>query len=665
MGGGVEGLYQLPARRSERRRVDRLMWCGVVGSAVLACWLATQYVAWRAGWGAGLGEPIAGGAGELALGAAVLLVTLAAVLLLYGRPAASAGFGWFAAGALLAGGEQVYRPYAVLLWDLPPGRFSEEVGWVGVGFFVALAGPIVWWASRKLKQLPRTGDTHGSAHFATVEEVEEAGLLARRSNASRGGSIVGRLDGRWMEVVGDEHVLVFAPPGAGKSAALAVPTLLNFDGSVVVLDVKGELFELTSGYRAEVLGQHVLRWGGVGEGTRFNPLAMVPEDSREIAEVQGIAEALIPAPREGGDTFWSDSARQFLVGVILHVLYVEPEPTLGEVRKHLQRPMEELLGEMMTTSHTGKDVVDEVRARAQEMLELAPQTRSSILRNAQRAFGAWADPAVVKATSGCDFIPEDLVSGQRPVSLYLTVPAADVERLGPVLGLIVRQLLRFFMSQDVAQSSTRHKVLLLLDELPILGRMSVLESAGAVMRGYGVLLYLIVQSQTRLKGLYGPYNTLAELCPVHVCLGSGDVETAQWVSRRLGRRTVETERTSLRSAGKGRRTVSDAELGRSLLEPDEVARLPKDRLLVLPMGRSAILGQRRMFFEDEELLSRTEIDPPELAVFEHKARSGKVMVPEVEVSRAAAGAKPPGAEQEELRRRQQEVRELNELSPRF
>ncbi len=84
--------------------------------------------------------------------------------------------------------------------------------------------------------------------------------------------------------------------------------------------------------------------------------------------------------------------------------------------------------------------------------------------------------------------------------------------------------------------------------------------------------------------------------------------------------TVETERSSVATAGPSRKTLSEAEHGRPLLAPDEVARLPEDRLLVLPLGHAPILGQRVPYFRDPEMASRVEAGAGEevhLARFAH------------------------------------------------
>ena len=137
------------------------------------------------------------------------------------------------------------------------------------------------------------------------------------------------LGGQAIGLSGDQHMITVAGSRSGKGRAAIIPTLLTYTGSVLATDPKGELASITGRYRAEGLGQkvHVLDpFGVTSEKARpyrknnvFNPLSMLDPDSVDIVGDAGlIADALVVPG--GGDIHWDESARNFVEGVILHVV---------------------------------------------------------------------------------------------------------------------------------------------------------------------------------------------------------------------------------------------------------------------------------------------------------------------------------------------------------
>ena len=644
----MDELYQLPGRRSARRRVWIATGLGLAAAALAASWTATQWIARELAYHAILGEPLIdldGDQARAALAASLLCLIGGLVAIVLGR----AGIGSWAylvaaLAAALAATVPVYQPDQAWSWlsesPLAAGLLSEAQVVAGATF-AALSLWIAAWSKTTLGRLPKSGDAHGSAHWASLREIEDSGCLGEVED----GVVLGSYRGRPLRTLRDHHVLVFSPPGTGKSTVLAAPTLLTWRGSVLVLDVKAELYDWTASYRSRELGQHVCRLdltaaerGPLGESrrVRINPLLAIPRGVREVAEAQAVADLLLPASSDKGDGFWRSRAQELLTALALHALYCEPQPTLARCRERLREgPIEALLAEMILTAHDDErawqspagdptSTHPEIAGTARSLLAMAHETRSGIIAHAEEALRLFGDPRLAANTATSDVTASDLMDRERPVSLYLTLPGAEVDRLERVLRLLISQWLRELLGRAVARDPAKppykHRLLLLLDEFPLLGRMKFLEKAGAALRGYGVQLLLVVQSVTQLRSLYGNQETISGICPIHLTMGATDVETAKRISERLGRLTVETERRSIASSGASRTTLSDGEHGRPLLAPDEVARLPEDRLLVLPLGRAPILGERVPFHQHAEMTRRVALGPLEAASltrFEH------------------------------------------------
>lgn len=623
-------LYRLPGRRSQRRRIWALAIAGLLLAAVAGAWVATQWIGLRRG------VPLE--APWLDPGPAAsrrLLVASAALAGLWALGWALdrdtyGSWAWLALAGVLAtvAAQPVYRPDGVWRWARA-GRLDasllESALLAGGLTFALLAAWIAAWTRRRLGRVPKAGETHGSAHYASRSEVAATGFL----NDADDGVVLGSFRGRPLRSSKDQHVLLFSPPGAGKSTALAVPTLLTWRASVFVLDVKSELFLLTAAYRQQILGNEVCRMDFTAEPqplgervARFNPLLTIPRGEREVAEAQAVAELLVGPEKQGGDGFWRERAQELLVALMLHTLYVDLEPTLARCRERLREgPIARLLAEMILTEHdpegaqgwidaerAGTTVHPEIAGTARSFLGMAEETRSGIVAHAEQALRLFGDPRLAASSRTSDVVACDLMDRERPVSLYLTLPGGEVDRLEPMLRLVLSQWLRELLNREVAIGPGtlpyRHRLLLLLDEFPLLGKMKFLEKAGAALRGYGIQLYVIVQSVTQLKAIYGTQETISGICPIHLTMGATDLETAKRISERLGKVTVETERSSVATAGPSRKTLSEAEHGRPLLAPDEVARLPEHRLLVLPLGHAPILAERVPYFKDPEMSRR-------------------------------------------------------------
>ena len=182
-------------------------------------------------------------------------------------------------------------------------------------------------------------------------------------------------------------------------------------------------------------------------------------------------------------------AIRLLVGAILHVLYAEPDKTLAGVAAFLsdpKRPIETTLRAMMTTPHLGEAGPHPVVASAaRELLNKIDNERSGVLSTAMSFLGLYRDPVVAQVTRRCDWRIADLVDGERPATLYLVVPPSDISRTKPLIRLILNQIGRR-LTEDLHAKDRRHRVLLMLDEFPALGRLDFFESALAFMAGYGL-----------------------------------------------------------------------------------------------------------------------------------------------------------------------------------
>ena len=508
-----------------------------------------------------------------------------------------------------------YLPPAFFWWwygfdAYAPAIFVEGAYIAASGGFISVAVAIGMsvWRAREAKKV----ETYGSARWAETEEVKEAGLLGPE------GVVLGRYDRAYLRHDGPEHVLCFAPTRSGKGVGLVVPSLLTWPGSAIVHDIKGENWQLTAGFRAQH-GRVLLFDPTNAKSSAYNPLLEVRRGEWEVRDVQNIADILVdPEGSLEKRNHWEKTSHALLVGAILHVLYAEEDKTLAGVAAFLsdpKRPIESTLAAMMKTAHLGDAGPHPVIASAaRELLNKSDNERSGVLSTAMSFLGLYRDPVVAEVTRRCDWRITDIVDGKLPTTLYLVVPPSDINRTKPLIRLILNQIGRR-LTEDLRAKAGRHRLLLMLDEFPALGRLDFFESALAFMAGYGLKSFLIAQSLNQIEKAYGANNSILDNCHVRVSFATNDERTAKRVSDALG---TATEMKAMRNyAGSrlspwlGHLMVSRSETARPLLTPGEVMQLPATDEIVMVAGTPPIRAKKARYFEDRRLQERI-LPPPTL-----------------------------------------------------
>ncbi len=222
--------------------------------------------------------------------------------------------------------------------------------------------------------------TYGSARWANTKEVRRAGLLGPD------GVVLGRLGGRYLPHNGPEHVLCFAPTRSGKGVGLVIPSLLTWPYSTVVHDIKGENFQLTSGFHAK-FGSVLLFDPTNPLSAAYNPLLEIRKGEKEVRDAQNIADILVdPEGALERRNHWEKTSHSLLVVAILHVLYAEADKTLAGVANFLSDPSREIdatLNAMLATPHLGERVHPVVTSAARELLNKSENERSGVLSRAR------------------------------------------------------------------------------------------------------------------------------------------------------------------------------------------------------------------------------------------------------------------------------------------
>lgn len=564
----------------------------------------------------------------------------------------------------------IFQPFGALkLWIRYAGspRILSEARrelWIAFAITAAggfLAAALTYWFISLIRDRNSTDnlqDLHGSAVWADEKAINETGLLNANDGVYIGGwrePLTKQL--RFLLHAGPEPILLFAPTRSGKGVSCIIPTLLQWRESAFVLDIKGENYDLTAGWRHSI-GQRVLMFAPAhpDQSCCFNPLNEIRWDTDyDVADARAIADSVVRNGEENAlYKHFEDAAVDLVSAGILHLGYtfrrlIPPrEATLSDVLSLYSSPGKDIvdvLGQMQGSVHdpggnsaptrNWKDMVGRptathpyVSKAVQRQLNRADREGSSVQSSIVTPMAIYDDPIVQKTTRRSDFCIRDLVYGEKPMTLYFKVPPTprDRNQLRPLVRLIIDLIFNQLLAE---KNSNRHHLLLMLDEFAELKQMPNIASALTTMAGFKIKPYLVIQSLSQLIEIYGPNQSISNNCFIKIAFQTDDVNTCKLISDMSGVQTVERETTNY----SGQRTdfylkhvFRSVELvQRPLITPDEVRRMkpakkenndPNGRIvepgeaIIFINGVAPIFGEQSLFFLSDTFVKRTRLPRP-------------------------------------------------------
>jgi type IV secretion system protein VirD4 len=532
----------------------------------------------------------------------------------------------------IIGGVHLYAPWSWLSWTADFGPYAPAIfrtvkiiGWsVVLGPWLPLVMVLLALARRR-----PLSTAHGSATWGNEADLQKNGMLtgegvvlcqtnvATFQPLAKPGAYTMTRPGRLITHNGPEHIIVFAPTRSGKGIGTVIPTLLSWRASALVYDIKKELWTRTAGYRRQF--SRCLRFEPTAtDSVRINPLLEVRPGHGEVRDVQNIADILVdPDGSTEKRDHWKSSAHTLLVGTILHVLYAEKDKSLGAVARFLsnpEAPIYDTFQRMLTTRHLPSGPHPLVAQYAREMMDKSENELASIVSTAKTCLNLYNDPLIDRNTRTSDFQIADLMNAHDPVSLYLVVAPSDIVRTRPLVRLLLNQIgCRLTEKMEFGDKPAyRHRLLLLLDEFPSLGKLSFFETQLAFSAGYGIKAFLIAQSLNQLQGTYGPNNSILDNCHVRMTYAANDDKTAKRISDLVGQTTHVKLQRSYSNRGFFRSVnESEQEHARALLTPDEVGRLPFEDAILFVAGMAPYRARKVMYYADSRFKDRTDKPTPD------------------------------------------------------
>ena len=488
------------------------------------------------------------------------------------------------------------RPYAAKIRAAGYVGFGLPLlGWIGL-FAVAVRSPA--------KAL------HGDARFARASDLARHRLF----DDAPDGIVVGRYGGRLLRLPGQQFAILAAPTRSGKGVGIVIPNLLEFQDSVVVLDIKQENFDITSGWR-RAQGQEVFLFNPFAEDRRthrWNPLGYVsPDPAFRVSDLMAIGAMLYP---DGADEqkFWVSQGRNAFLAFALYLFdKYEHErecgfpgataPTLGAVYRLASGAGTDLRTYLQSLSQQ-RFLSDAARMAFATLLSQADETFASIIGTFKEPLNPWLNPVLDASTSANDFLLTDL--RRKRVTIYVGVQPNKLAEARLILNLFFSQLINL-NTRELPQNdpSLKHQCLLLMDEFTSIGRIDIIASAVAYMAGYNLRLLPIIQSMAQLDAVYGRElaRTLVTNHALQILFAPREQQDANDYSEMLGYTTVRRQNVT-----RGRDVSrSESEERRALMLPQELKAMGPEREVVMYEGIAhPVMCDKIRYYQDKRYTAR-------------------------------------------------------------
>lgn len=497
---------------------------------------------------------------------------------------------------------------------------------------VGLIFPIRLVLSRMRRR--RAGLVHGGASFAKRGDVKKAGLF------SDSGVILGRLDSRIIRFPGNEFVLLAAPTRSGKGVGFCIPNLLTYTQSMVVLDIKGENYEVSARYRADKLGNEVILFNPYSAATScWNPLDFVSRDQRYIYNDLMMIATIIYPDQQGANTdpFWSMSARNLFIGIAMMILETPELPqTLGEIlrqgsgfgfelNKYLTHVME-------VRNRIGNPLSDNCLGCLRRYIGAGDVTGKSIYAIFAGPLSIFSSEIVDKATSRSDFALENV--RKKLITIYVVIPASKVQQAAFLANLFFSQLIDANIKELPEQNANlRYQCLLLLDEFTSMGKMPIMAKAIGFIAGYNLRLAIIIQDRAQLKSVYGEQDAHNIVSNMGATLQytPTQYEDAERLSKSLGNVTKESLSTTYSNFRLIKILPSKSEAYNSqsvpLMMAADLLSMSMEKAIVIMPGNRAIYADKIRYYKENEFLNIVK-RYPRLEVAKEEAGVGYGFRPE-------------------------------------
>lgn len=467
----------------------------------------------------------------------------------------------------------------------------------------------------KMSVNKRMKEAFGDAHFASVLEINKAKLFGKE------GIVIGQAHGKILRVPGFESVLLAAPTGSGKTTSIAVPNLIEHQGSAIVNDLKGELYRLTAQYRSEQDNNTCYLFNPMDDDIQdfYNPFFYVREDTnKQVDDLLVIAKALIQENKLG-DGFWYQASRELFILLSLYLIESKGNATLAEVHDLSKSPRlhKFLLGNLDEVNSKYSENLKErvgnfsvnglpfttemLNQNAHSFAETPDETRLNVLKDFHSRLSFLMSLSIRNATSKNTFDFRKL--RKEKMSIYVQIPQSDKELFSPLLTIFWAQVARHLTKNEPNMKDEPHAVLCLLDEFGMIGKIDTIRDSLSTLRSYRVRFLIIVQYLNQIVATYGRENSdsFFNNTKTKIYFSATNLQDAKMISETLGVKAVKIESRSVNAGSftqSGHVTHSQNYQSVPLMRPGEMMSLDDKQSIIVVAGHSPIKAKKIYWFKN-------------------------------------------------------------------
>ena len=376
----------------------------------------------------------------------------------------------------------------------------------------------------------RERQVFGHSRLASLKDAADYRLRERN------GVVLGYKQGMLLRSDSDQHVMVIGSPGQGKSRSFVMPTMMNYAGSMFILDMSGELYEKTSGYM-KTKGYEVYLMAPGQHGTHcFNPLDVISKNPHQrVTDLQKLAQMLMPERLRSDSTdFWEESARILLVAMLGFVIECpDTRKSLSELYRILNSMSDERTAIAQLLSRYGDHLSDQTRMQLTKFIGRHEKLGEGIAAEIGAKFN-FLQNELIEAMTSVTTIPITDIRKRRMV-IYLQADWNVIQMYERLISIFVQQMADNLVQLGPLRNG-EYEVLMMLDEFGNGGRLDTVLTLAPLIRKNGVRFVFILQDGAQLERLYQRpgQKILMGTSTIKLYMNFQNVEDAQAVSQIAG-----------------------------------------------------------------------------------------------------------------------------------
>jgi len=481
-------------------------------------------------------------------------------------------------------------------------------------------------------------DTHGSARLLSSPEIRKLnqkqgmpiGFIPKshqNDNPQKFAEDIRKQKGGQVLRVNPDHLVLIAPSGAGKGIGVIIPTILDYPGSLVVTDIKAaENYHVTARYRREQgRDVHV-----------FDPEKVTPQESisinvfdyldptspKIVDDVHVLTSVIRPIPKEdyGNTKYFAEYGLSIIQCLILYVLGNKETPPEKKNLPHIYDLLSQdsfELTELFSEIKESTEICFGTPSRiAASILATTEREISGAFNSAKQELRFLDSPIMRRLTETSSMDLNDVL--ENKADLYICVPSEAMDTQGRAVRFLISTL---FLLLNKRRQKPKPPLLMVLDEMTLLGRIPAIEKALVIGRGYGVKLMCIAQTIELLQTTYPDSWKTMLATNLSVFMGASDADTAKYISEKIGNKTIEYQSQNkgesqqkssfLRPNISANEGESSHLTARAVLTPDEVLTLGDEVVVVVVRGKRPMLLRRIEYFRHGEWRGKADPNPLE------------------------------------------------------